>query len=164
MNERLSLPRSDIRRKSFDRALDVATRLFAACDTKWPELLLPTALEQLESDLLELSLNCRRVLEHSEHVKLTQISPLFTELSGISASECETSSWKSMGMIIHHQVIEPLLLTDHNFYKRGETRRMSGTMVANVRVTSDRGTIVVNVPGLAIAVANDLGQQFKRAI
>lgn len=157
-----NLPDEDLRQSSYVRALGAFTRLFAFSDTKWPELLLPSALRQMEDDLLIGALNLRRVVERSATGSLSEVVPRFTELTGKAAAEYEKSLWVILGRIVHHEMMEPAILRDDNYYS-GSAGKIAGFLVCDVKIESDRGSILVNVPGFAIAAANELGRQFKQS-
>ncbi len=65
-----------------------------------------------------------------------------------------------MGRVIHHSSMTPFILRDENYYSASSTP-IPAYLVCDVEVVSDRGTIRVNIPGLAIAATNELGLKFK---
>ncbi|MES2915533.1 MAG: hypothetical protein V4753_10480 [Pseudomonadota bacterium] len=116
----------------------------------------------MEDDLLISALNLRRVVERETTGSLSEVTPLFTDLSGKPATDYEKSLWVILGRIVHHEMMEPVILKDNNYFS-GSSGKIAGFLVCDVKVKSDRGSILVNVPGFAIAAANELGRQFKQS-
>ena len=48
---------------SFHEGMHACARLFAACDTKWFDMMLPVAVQQLLDDALMVSIHLRRLSE-----------------------------------------------------------------------------------------------------
>ena len=145
-----------LRQHSYSAAMDATSRLFACCDTKWPQFYLQTGINNLIDDLLQSSLHLRRLGEFKNKKINRQI-----ELNdfGISRSfdNFEPDFWTAMNRIIHHKKLEPIIFTQSDFYKRG-AEPMAGYLIADVRIESDRGISMVNVAGFAAAATNELGE------
>ena len=134
---------------SFSEAMHAASRLFAACDTKWRDFLLPTAQQQLVDDLLRLCLHLRRVSEASTKRINRQIG---NRDMGVARSfdDHEANLWTAINRVVHHHNLEPITIIQEDFY-RSRNKVMAGHLIADVKVTSDRGSSLINVAGLAIA-------------
>ena len=158
---RYKLPNIELLQSSHARALSAATRLFAFCDTKWTDFLLPGALAQLDEDILALAINLRRVLEATGQKISNEITPHFHAYAGYSEGEYDRDLWRVLGRLVHHQNLEPTIIEDPEFY--GPDERISGYMVTDMLVTSDHGKSRVDLAGLAFSAANELGIAYKNA-
>jgi len=157
MEEGASFSGDILSQHSFGEAMRAASRLFAACDTKWPDFLLPTAQRQLVDDLLRLCLHLRRVSEASSKKIDRQIKGHSLGMTR-DFSKHQGDLWTAINRVVHHHSLEPVLFTDANFFASGN-EVMAGHLIADVEVTSDRGTCLINIAGLAIACTNELGKQ-----
>ena len=75
-----------------------------------------------------------------------------------SFSDFELDLWTAVNRIVHHHKLEPIVFTQGDFY-RAENKPMPGHILADVEITSDRGTSKINIAGFAIACVNELGVQ-----
>ena len=151
------LPDDDLRRSSYSRAISSAARLFAFSNTKWPELLLPDALRQIDDELLSCALNLRRVLER-EPKPFQQVKAHWSSLTGTPKEKYDHDLWRIMGRIVHHIVMKPIILSDPKFFA-GAT----GYLVCDLEVESDNGVSLISIAGFAIAAANELGKSLKKS-
>ena len=142
---------------SAHEAMHACARLFAASDTKWFDLILPTAIQQLLDDCLLLSLHLRRLSEFSGKKIRREIVNMALGIER-DFSAHETNLWRCINRLIHHTRLEPVIFTQDDFYKSGSLP-MSGHLVADLRVESDQGWSTINLAGFAIACSNELGEQ-----
>ena len=142
---------------SFHEAMHACARMFAASDTKWFDLLVPVAVQQLMDDTLLLSLHLRRVSEFTgKRVRRTVDNlPL-----GVARdfSQHETNLWRCINKVIHHRRLDPIVLSQRDFYRANE-QPVAGHLISDIKVESDEGTSIINVAGFSVACANELGEQ-----
>ena len=150
-----NLPDDDLRRSSYVRAMSSACRLFAFGDTKWPKLLLPDALRQIDDEILNCALNLRRVLE-GQPKPFHSVSAHWSKLTGTPVDKYDTDLWRILGRIVHHKVMKPIILRDDTYFNGA-----AGFLVCDLEVESDTGVSLVSLAGLAIAAANELGKSIK---
>jgi hypothetical protein len=145
-----------LRQYSYSAAMDATSRLFACCDTKWPQFYLQTGINHLIDDLLQTSLHLRRLSEF-KHKKIDR--KIVPRDFGVKRKfdGFESDFWTAMNRIIHHKKLDPIVFTQPDFYSSGPSP-MPGHLVADVRIESDRGVSMVNVAGFAIAATNELGE------
>ena len=151
-----ALDQDALRQHSYAEAMDAASRLFACCDTKWPDFYLQTGVNHLIDDLLRTSLHLRRLSEFKKKKIDRKIVPKDFGIKRDFAS-FESDFWTALNRIIHHKKLEPIIFTQSDFYSAG-TSSMPGHLIADVRIESDRGISMVNVAGFAIAATNELGE------
>ena len=145
-----------LRQHSYAEAMDAASRLFACCDTKWPQFYLQTGINHLIDDLLRTSLHLRRLSEFKQKKIDRKIVP---KDFGIDRKfdAFELDFWTAMNRVIHHKKLEPIVYSQPDYYSSGSSP-MAGHVIADVRIESDRGISMVNVAGFAIAATNELGE------
>ena len=145
-----------LRQHSYAEAMDAASRLFACCDTKWPDFYLQTGINHLIDDLLRTSLHLRRLSEF-KHKKIDR--KIVPRDFGIKRdfSTYENDFWVALNRVIHHKKLEPVIFSQGDFYSAGSSS-MPGHLIADVRIESDRGISMVNVAGFAVAATNELGE------
>ena len=150
------LDQEALRQHSYIEAMDAVSRLFASCDTKWPDFYLQTAINHLIDDLLRASLHLRRLSEFKKKKINRKIVP---KDFGIKRdfSTYENDFWIAINRVVHHKTLEPIIYSQADFYTSGALP-MPGHLIADVRIESDRGTSTVNVAGFAIAATNELGE------
>jgi len=73
-------------------------------------------------------------------------------------SDFEVDLWTAVNRIVHHHKIDPVIFAQTDFY-RAENKTVAGHLLADLKVTSDRGVSKINVAGFAIACVNELGVQ-----
>ncbi len=149
------------RLRSFHEAKDAVCRLFAACDTKWPDVLMPTAIQLLEDDVLTASLHLRRCSEISGKRVSRFIQPLDFGIQR-DFSGYETNLWRAINAIVHHHTLEVLPFTQDDFY-RADDRPMRGHIIADLKVVSDQGRRLINIAGFSVACVNEIGCQMSQA-
>jgi hypothetical protein len=149
------------RLRSFYEAKDAICRLFAACDTKWPDVLVPTAIELIEQDILAASLHLRRCSEISTKRVSRTIEPIDFGIER-DFSRYESNLWRAINAIVHHHRIEAKTITQDDFYT-SDRGPMRGHVIADVKVESDQGTRLINVAGFAVACVNEIGAQMSSA-
>jgi len=137
--------------------MHAAARLFSASDTKWPDFLVGVAKEQLIDDLIMLALHLRRVVEVSSKKMTSKISNMDLGVPR-DFSAFEVDLWTAVNRIVHHHKLEPIAITQPDFY-RADNKPVAGHLLADIEVTSDRGTSRINLAGFAIACVNELGVQ-----
>lgn len=142
---------------SYGQAMQASGRLFAFCDTKWPDFLLGMARGQLIDDLISLSLHLRRVVEGSSKKMTTKIVNMDLGFKR-DFSGFEVDLWAAVNRIVHHHRLEAVVLTQGDFY-RADDRPVAGHLFADIEVFSDRGTRKINLAGFAVACVNELGVQ-----
>ncbi|MCP3971880.1 MAG: hypothetical protein GY717_16470 [Rhodobacteraceae bacterium] len=156
------LPDIELLETSHSRALTATNRLFAFSDTKWTDFLLPDALRQLDDEILACALNLRRVLEQKKGRDLSPIVPHFNKFSGRPSTDYDADLWRVLGRIVHHEVLEPTIIKDAEFFGTPESGLIPGFQITDILVTSDRGQSRVDIAGLAFASANELGKSYKQ--
>jgi hypothetical protein len=149
------------RLRSFYEAKEAICRLFAACDTKWPDILMPTAIEMMENDILTASLHLRRCSEISAERVTREIESIDFGISR-GFSEYERNLWRAINAVVHHHSIEVIIYTQDDFY-RSDDALMRGHLIADAKVKSAQGTRLINVAGFAVACVNEIGAQMSHA-
>jgi hypothetical protein len=150
-----------LQQHSYIEAMASSSRLFACCDTKWPDIYIQTGINHLIDDLLNTSLHLRRLSEFKQKKIDRKITP---KDFGVTRSfkDFESDFWTALNRIIHHKKLEPVVYSQHDFYASGKDA-MAGHLIADVIVESDRGVSKINVAGFAIAATNELGELSKNS-
>ncbi len=157
MSASIPLPESDaLRQHSYGKAIHSTSRLFACCDTKWPEFYLETGTNHLIDDLLQCAIHLRRMSEFAKKKIVRRIEPRDLGVAR-DFSNFESDLWNAINRIVHHHRLTPIVFAQPDFYHSGNTT-MPGYLIADVEVESDRGISFINIAGFAIAATNELGE------
>jgi hypothetical protein len=138
------------------QSLEATARMFASCDTKWPEIMIGLAQNQLIDDAIGLALHLRRYSEISGEKIRAELVPLSLGIAGRNFNGHERDLWTSINRIVHHHAMKPHVLVDEAMF-RADGAPMAGYLISDLEVTSDRGKSLINVAGLAVAAMNEIG-------
>ncbi len=145
-----------VRQHSYYEARGAASRLFACCDTKWPQFYLQTGTTHLIDDLLRVSLHLRRLSEFKNKKIDRKIVPKNFGIKRIF-DNFEQDFWIALNRIIDHKKLEPIIYSQADYYTSGSSQ-MAGHLIADIKIESDRGISSINIAGFAIAATNQLGE------